>query len=582
MYTKRLSKAKSLKNILIRIFAACTILCLFLVILVTQLSMRAMHQSRAETSLAATLQEINHSLDNEYNILLRLSQNMLSTGLVGRKYDDYLTAQTQFDRIQEYKAFYETLNVASWETEDIILCSYIRKFQDQTDIIFSNFSVSDRFDPFHLQELMDTGEIVFHGLHMSYNSVMNDDVISILRPTTFEDGTEAVIYLEAKSDILNSLQNRSELESTSYAFLQLDENDSVVFSTAAEFPAGSTVAIDQDGMVRQENYIGIADNSDYGFYHVLLIPLHDYQYDMRQWMMRVAAVILISFAILGVVSFSQIWLISHPIKVLETEMQHLGDGDFSPAPYKIHISEYDHLFTTFNHMKTRIQLLIAEGQQQEKEKAQLKLDKLMYQINPHFLMNTLNSLHWMALSNQQKDIDDYVRRLGFILSYSLGKSEQKTTLRTELRYLEYYLKLQQSTHDFQYTCDVEEGAYLDQPCARFLLQPIAENAICHNLDEFGNLWIRVTTESENIRILIQDDGKGFVSAQNPSDSSAESKKQEGIGLRYVKMSLDSFYGKNASLAIQSEPGKGTRVEILLPIKNMENNRGIEHVSGTDC
>lgn len=107
-------------------------------------------------------------------------------------------------------------------------------------------------------------------------------------------------------------------------------------------------------------------------------------------------------------------------------------------------------------MKAQIQELIESEQRKEKEKADLELEKLMYQINPHFLMNALNSIHWMALTNHQKEIDDYVKHLGFILSYSLGKAEQNTTLRTELKYLQYYLELQQMTHDFSSEFDIAE------------------------------------------------------------------------------------------------------------------------------
>ena len=102
-----------------------------------------------------------------------------------------------------------------------------------------------------------------------------------------------------------------------------------------------------------------------------------------------------------------------------------------------------------------------------KEKSLLELENWKYQINPHFLMNALNTVRWMAIAEKAEDISSYVNRLGYILSYSLGKIDYVTTLRTELRALENYLELQQTTHDFDYIMDVEEGDYLDQECARF-------------------------------------------------------------------------------------------------------------------
>ena len=187
----------------------------------------------------------------------------------------------------------------------------------------------------------------------------------------------------------------------------------------------------------------------------------------------------------------------------------------------------------------------------------------MYQINPHFLMNALNSIHWMALTNHQKEIDDYVKHLGFILSYSLGKAEQNTTLRTELKYLQYYLELQQMTHDFSSEFDIAEGEYLNTRCARFLLQPIAENAVCHNMDEFGTLWVEASEQGGIITIQIRDDGKGFEISEKMEQNAKDERK--GIGLRYVQMTLKSFYGEEAEMKIESELGKGTEVTLHFPV-----------------
>ena len=77
------------------------------------------------------------------------------------------------------------------------------------------------------------------------------------------------------------------------------------------------------------------------------------------------------------IAISQIWLVSHPIKVLEKEMRHFGKGDFSEAETPVQLAEYNQLFATFNQMKAQIQELIESEQRKEKEKADLELGKLM-------------------------------------------------------------------------------------------------------------------------------------------------------------------------------------------------------------
>lgn len=440
IHMRKVVKVRSLKQIFLGIFILSVSLCLILILFVTNFSVRLMQESRAKTSLTATLRDISSSLDSQYNALLQISQNAIATGLIGQKYDDYLTSET-------------------------------------------------------LKQLLDTGEIVFQPIHFTYNNVLDKAVVSIMRPTEFSNGQKMVIYLEARSNEVTSLENRTELEQTSYVFLQLNAGLSRQIQRFGAVRRGQS---DHDGRGGwwASDYIGTVVKSEYGFYNVLLMPLNDYRYETNQWMFGIILVIFVSFAILALVSISQIWLISHPLKVLERDMGNLGNGDFTPSSCRLNLKEFNRLFDAFNMMKQQIHSLLEERQRQEKEKAKLELNKLMYQINPHFLMNALNSVHWMAVSSKQKEIDRYIQRLGYILSYSLGKAETRTTLRTELKYLENYLKLQQSTYDFQCVWEVEEGAYLDQNCARFILQPIAENAVCHNMNEFGHLWIRVFPEEK--------------------------------------------------------------------------------------
>ena len=110
------------------------------------------------------------------------------------------------------------------------------------------------------------------------------------------------------------------------------------------------------------------------------------------------------------------------------------------------------------------------------------------------------------------------------------------------------------THDFSSEFDIAEGEYLNTRCARFLLQPIAENAVCHNMDEFGTLWVEASE---------QDDGKGFEISEKMEQNAKDERK--GIGLRYVQMTLKSFYGEEAEMKIESELGKGTEVTLHFPV-----------------
>nr|WP_276316206.1 histidine kinase [Paenibacillus lignilyticus] len=230
-------------------------------------------------------------------------------------------------------------------------------------------------------------------------------------------------------------------------------------------------------------------------------------------------------------------------------------------------------------MKRQIQQLIIDVEQKEKRRHQLEIEKLAYQINPHFLMNTLNSVRWLAVMHKQAKIEKFVSSLINLLNYNLGKSKESATFRSEIEVMRTYLELQQMRHDFEAGLDIEEGVYLDSPVARFILQPIVENAVCHGLDDHGKLEISISPDetAQMVHITIRDDGKGLsreTLALLQRDTPDQQQTGWGIGLRYVRSMLESFYGHNARMGIESTPNQGTTVTLDLPYLQHREEKAI--------
>ena len=191
-------------------------------------------------------------------------------------------------------------------------------------------------------------------------------------------------------------------------------------------------------------------------------------------------------------------------------MIQVGEGRLQETPQVYGIEEFDILMEEISHMKKQIASLIHSMVQKEKDVQRTEYEKLLYQINPHFLLNTLNSVQWMARLRNQKDISDFVQKLKMLLSYNLGKEGSETTLRLELDILDKYIALQQMRYDFTVEMNVEEGEYLDQPMVRMLLQPLVENAIRYGLGEDEKISIQVFEDHKRGQavITISDSGKG--------------------------------------------------------------------------
>ena len=114
--------------------------------------------------------------------------------------------------------------------------------------------------------------------------------------------------------------------------------------------------------------------------------------------------------------------------------------------------------------------------QLESTTLQSELKFLKSQINPHFLMNTLNTIHWMALMNQQTEIDGITQALSHLLIYNLDKDSSNTTLQRELSAVNEYVRLQKVRYQFTY-CEtiLPADSFLGFPCPKFILQPFVEN-----------------------------------------------------------------------------------------------------------
>nr|WP_240548336.1 histidine kinase [Paenibacillus lignilyticus] len=222
-------------------------------------------------------------------------------------------------------------------------------------------------------------------------------------------------------------------------------------------------------------------------------------------------------------------------------------------------------------MRTRIQDLIGDIELRETNKRQLEVEKLLYQINPHFIHNTLNTIQWLARMKGQTEIDQFVSVFTRILHYNLGKKGEIVPLRDELAAIHDYIALQRVRYDceFQVVTDIDEGL-LDTDVPRFILQPIVENALYHGLsDENGKITLDIHKVSDHYLIIeVIDNGEGMTAEEiakvmleekNPLRDSGL-----GIGLDYVKRVIQAHYGDDCLFSIDSRIGQGTTVTLKIP------------------
>lgn len=384
----------------------------------------------------------------------------------------------------------------------------------------------------------------------------------------------------------------------------MDQNGIVQFSNNSTIIRGQqmlSVLPEKRNYVflEREGYKVLVVRSELGYVNAVALPENMVIKELNFWRFKMFLVIVITFFVFMISVIYLYRVICRPLNQLRKQMIRIGEGSFLRFEQKYDIEEFDILMKEIEHMKIQIENLIHNRIEDEKNIQRTEYEKLLYQINPHFLLSTLNSIQWMAQMSRQKNITEFVQKLKKLLSYNLGKEGRETTLRSEIDIVKNYIALQQMRYDFVIEMNVEEGEYLEQPTVRMLLQPLVENAIRYGLGEDEKISIQVFCDNKrNLAVItIWDSGPGLRQEEidqinEPFDYKLETGQSEnrGIGLRYVKAMLNSFYEGQTSLFVNSKKGKGTKITILLPVRKQllkpvfyekNNRKDTEKVGHTD-
>ncbi|MBL4803145.1 MAG: histidine kinase [Emcibacter sp.] len=195
--------------------------------------------------------------------------------------------------------------------------------------------------------------------------------------------------------------------------------------------------------------------------------------------------------------------------------------------------------------------------------AQLKM--LRYQLNPHFLFNTLNAISTLVLDKQAKEANSMITKLSAFLRFSLvSQPLQKTTVEEEVYALSLYLDIERVRFQerLKIIIDISEEAKTAM-IPNLLLQPLVENSIKYAINpqlEGGTITIKALIKDKELNIILSDDGPGF----SKDKSSIISQNSSGVGIENTKERLVKLYPNKSSFNILSQPNKGVTINITLP------------------
>ncbi len=204
----------------------------------------------------------------------------------------------------------------------------------------------------------------------------------------------------------------------------------------------------------------------------------------------------------------------------------------------------------------------------ESQATSAQLAMLRYQLNPHFLFNTLNSISTLVLLKQTERANAMLSRLSSFLRYTLVyEPTAQVTLAQEVETLKLYLEIEKMRFEDRLRPRFEiDNAAAKARLPSLLLQPLVENAIKYAVtpqEEGADISVEARLVGDRVQITVSDTGSGLNGAvQRPNAST-------GVGLANIRDRLAQAYGEDQRIEFGNQAGGGFSVMIDIPYREQE-------------
>lgn len=302
-------------------------------------------------------------------------------------------------------------------------------------------------------------------------------------------------------------------------------------------------------------------------------------YKLRYIFIFFSVLFLAALIVLAAVLWRFMGILLNPIEQLVEGAKEVGNGNFN---YLVNIQtedEFQRLGESFNTMVGDIKNYIDTSIQYEKTAKEMEINRLMLQINPHFIYNTLNSIVFMAQIKGNEDIAIFAKAFISLLQDTLNVDKDKMyiSLEQEMTNVKNYLILQsyRYVNRFEVVYDVHEET-LSCKVPNVFIQPLVENAVFHGIcPKPGKGILKISSRLEedgNVQITVEDNGAGMTGDQIEALLNTDMKIRGGmrkIGISNIKERIQYIYGENYGMTIESQVEMGTKIVINIPFEPVE-------------
>ncbi|OBR62185.1 hypothetical protein A7K91_00710 [Paenibacillus oryzae] len=314
---------------------------------------------------------------------------------------------------------------------------------------------------------------------------------------------------------------------------------------------------------------------------VYKVSLEQLNQSVRKNVLNQVLMIVFSILLLIIICYFMFKMIFLRLNKIVSIMRQVMTGSSYMRIPDTRPDELGQLAHDFNDLIERNNDLIHRIVMKERLRKEAQIKALQYQINPHFIYNTLDIFRMQLIKEKIFDTADRLADFGKILRYNLSDNTLHTTLNEEISLVRKYVHLQSMSSSKEIRLEVEVQDSLKMfPVIKFLLQPIVENSLKYGQAaerEVLRIEVQAYVEKQDVVICITDNGRGMdaerIAALNEQfraplhyeDATDEPQRpSRSIGLHNINSRLRLYYGDDYPITVEGKDYAYTKVQIRIP------------------
>jgi len=332
-------------------------------------------------------------------------------------------------------------------------------------------------------------------------------------------------------------------------------------------------AVSPAGETRTLQYISICEKLDgWNFYYVSRIGWWSILRDSVITLLLTVALVAVLFALMLREAKRLVGKAYAPWGNVVTAMGRVSAGDLTTRLLPEDTdTDMAVVAEGFNEMTSRLTRQMQQIQEEQQRITQVRLEQLHSQIQPHFLYNTLDAIHWQAVSDRNPQISSLIKALASYYRTVLSKGRDVIPLADEMNCVRNYLYIQQTrfSSELSFQIDMQEELAA-AAIPKLTLQPLVENAVYHGFEPDENRTGMITITAEKlgdcVLILVGDNGIGMTDERIAEINRlvAEDDETFGYGIRNVNRRIQLLFGSRYGLHYDRSSTGGVTVTVRFP------------------